>query len=72
MASSPGSLDDMFPPGSLPPSVTALPEDLRERLAQQVGVAQRHQARVVENAVRDAVKGVPLPVRGIIRKALLG
>jgi hypothetical protein len=57
---------------SLPPSVTALPEDLRERLAQQVGVAQRHQARVVENAVRDAVKDVPLPVRGIIRKALLG
>lgn len=72
MASSPGSLDDMFPPGSLPPSVTALPEDVRERLAQQVGVAQRHQARVVENAVRDAVEGVPLPVRGIIRTALLG
>jgi hypothetical protein len=72
VASSPDSLHELFPPGSLPPSVAALPQAVRGRLARQVRAAQRHQANVVENAVRDAVKGAPLPVRGIIRKALLG
>ena len=47
------------------------PADLT-RLAEQVTAARRRQAKVVDDAVRTAVTGVPLPVRGIVRKALLG
>lgn len=72
MASSPGSLHDLLSSGSLPPSVSALPEAVRTRLADQVRAAQRQQARVIEGAVRDALRSVPLPVRGIIRRALAG
>lgn len=54
-----------------PAGVAALPDDVQARLAEQVRAAQRHQSTVVEESVQAAVKGVPLPVRGIIGKALL-
>ncbi len=58
--------------GQPPDSVAALSAEVLERLANQIHVARRHQAEVMNESVRVAVKGVPLPVRGIVRKALLG
>ncbi len=58
--------------GAAPPaSVAALPDSTLSRLADQIHSARRHQHDVVEKSVRAAVKGVPLPVRAIVRKALL-
>jgi hypothetical protein len=42
------------------------------RLVGQVEAAQSRQAQLIEDAVQTAVRGVPLPVRGIVKKALLG
>ena len=58
--------------GVLPDSVAALPPEVLERLAEQVQAARRRQAQQIADAIQVAVKGVPLPVRGIVRKALLG
>lgn len=58
--------------GQAPPSsVAGLPDDVLARLAEQITTARRRQKQVVEQAVQTAVTGVPLPVRGIVRKALL-
>ena len=53
-------------------SVAGLPDDVRSRLADQVLAAQQRQTRLVTEAVDKALRGVPLPVRGIVRKALTG
>jgi ubiquinone biosynthesis protein UbiJ len=53
-------------------SVLALPSEVLEHLADQIEKARRHQIDVMAESVRVAVKGVPLPVRGIVRKVLLG
>ncbi|WP_370248899.1 hypothetical protein [Nocardioides sp.] len=59
--------------GTTPPeSVQALPDDVRQRLADQVRAGRRRQARLTEEAVDRAITGVPLPVRSVIRKALVG
>lgn len=55
-----------------PPAVAALPDDVLDRLADQFVSARRRQADAIASAVQAAVTGVPLPVRGLIRKALLG
>lgn len=55
-----------------PASVAALPAEVLDRLARQVEAARRKQARTMAESVDVAVKGVPLPVRGIVRKTLLG
>ena len=58
--------------GAAPPdSVAGLPDDVLARLADQIDAARRHQKDAVDDSVRTAVTGVPLPVRGIVRKALL-
>jgi hypothetical protein len=56
----------------LPAAVAALPADVLGRLAEQIDTARRHQAEVMAEAVRTAIEGVPFPVRGVVRKALLG
>lgn len=56
----------------LPASIAALPESILARLLDQLHTAQRHQAEILDSSVKTAVKGVPLPVRGIVRKALTG
>lgn len=56
--------------GELPASVASLPEQVLTRLLEQVHAARRHQAEVLESSVKTAVKGVPLPVRSIVCKAL--
>ena len=58
--------------GAAPPdSVAGLPDDVLARLADQIVAARRLQKDAVDDAVQTAVTGVPLPVRGIVRKALL-
>lgn len=59
--------------GAEPPAaVRRLPEEVRARLARQLAEAKQREQRDIEAAVKTAVNGVPLPVRGIVRKALLG
>lgn len=55
-----------------PAAVNALPAEVLTRLAGQIEVARHRQAATMENSVKAALKGVPLPFRGVIRKALLG
>lgn len=55
-----------------PPGVQALAPEVQERLAALVDDARRRQARLMASSVETAIKGVPLPVRGVVKKALLG
>lgn len=59
--------------GEQPPAaVGALPPEVRSRLAGQIEAARRRQAEAMETGVKAALKGVPLPLRSVVRKALLG
>ncbi len=55
-----------------PAAVRALPPEVLTRLAGQIEDARRRQAAAMESGVKAALKGVPLPLRGVVRKALLG
>ena len=55
-----------------PAAVSALPEDAQARLAHQIEEARGRQAAEMDATVLAALKGVPLPFRGMVRKALLG
>jgi hypothetical protein len=44
----------------------------RSALVDQIAVACQRQTRLIDDAVDSAIKGVPLPVRGIVKKALVG
>lgn len=52
--------------------VAELPEETLTRLAGQIAAARERQTAMLDDAVGQALRGVPLPVRGIVRKALLG
>ena len=54
----------------LPASVRALPEPVRTRLAAQVRAARREEDRLMREATDKALRGVPLPFRGGVKKAL--
>jgi hypothetical protein len=57
--------------GAAPPdSIANLPAPVLERLVGQIEAAREHHRRVAEDAVRTVISGAPLPVRGIVRKAL--
>ncbi len=56
--------------GSPPPQVAALPPEVLRRLTAQIDAGRRHHRAVADRAIETAIKGVPLPVRGIVRKAL--
>lgn len=58
--------------GALPPSVAALPADVLHRLIGQVRATRSRQDAEIERALRAALTGVPLPVRGVVRRAVLG
>lgn len=58
--------------GPPPDGVGALPDDVRRRLAGHVETARLRQTEAMSAAVDAAVRGVPLPVRGLVKKALLG
>ncbi len=53
-----------------PASVLALPDDVRAGLAEQIVAAKKHQGELVVEAEARALGGVPLPLRGIVKKAL--
>lgn len=55
-----------------PAAINALPAEVLTRLAGQIEHARRRQAATMETGVKAALKGVPLPFRGMVRKALLG
>lgn len=55
-----------------PPAVAALPPEVRNRLAEQVRSAKQRQREEVDAAVERALHGVPLPVRGVVKKAISG
>ncbi|MBU1801240.1 MAG: hypothetical protein KKA97_03165 [Actinobacteria bacterium] len=57
--------------GAEPPTtVRALAEETRSALASQVHEARRVTAALNAEAVETALRGVPLPVRGLVRKTL--
>jgi hypothetical protein len=59
--------------GAEPPAgVQSLPAAVLTRLAGQIDAARTAQSAKIDESVREAVTGVPLPVRGIVRKALIG
>jgi hypothetical protein len=59
--------------GAAPPdSVAALPEQTRADLAAVLVEARRAQAASLAAAFEATLKHVPFPVRGIVRKVLLG
>jgi hypothetical protein len=66
-----GKLADIL--GEEPPAgVKVLPAEVLTRLAGQIEDASSRQAAAMEAGVKKALKGVPLPLRGVVRKALLG
>jgi hypothetical protein len=55
-----------------PPSVSALNAEDRTALADLLEDSRRRQNRSLEDAFTAALKQVPFPVRGIVKKVLLG
>jgi hypothetical protein len=55
-----------------PASVLALDEPRRAELAEVLADARRRQAKSLEEAFAATLKHVPFPVRGIVKKVLLG
>jgi hypothetical protein len=59
--------------GAAPPaSVTALAAGARSALADLLEDSRRRQTQSLEDAFTAALKQVPFPVRGIVKKVLLG
>ena len=58
--------------GPVPVTVAELPDEVLIRLTAQIETERAHQSQLIDEAARKAVAGVPFPVRGIVRKALLG
>ncbi|UTI66774.1 hypothetical protein NBH00_11330 [Paraconexibacter antarcticus] len=59
-------------PIDLPSGIRALGPDAVARLQTLVGQAEQRQADEAEAALQTALQLVPWPVRGIVRKVLLG
>ena len=65
------SLEDLL--GARPPAgVAALPDADRARLVAIIRAARRNQAADLEASFHATVKHIPFPLRGVVRKALLG
>lgn len=58
--------------GPPPPTVAALAAEDREALAALVRAAQRRQSHELAANAEVAIRKAPLPVRGILKKVLLG
>ncbi len=56
----------------LPPGIQALGPEAVARLQTLVEQAERRQADEAEAALQTALQLVPWPVRGVVRKVLLG
>jgi hypothetical protein len=55
-----------------PASVLALPAASRAELSELLAAARRRQAADLKAAFNASLKHVPFPVRGIVKKVLLG
>ncbi|TAM91396.1 MAG: hypothetical protein EPN43_04340 [Jatrophihabitans sp.] len=55
-----------------PPGVAALSASEREQLAQVLREARHAQAADLQEAFAQALRHVPFPVRGIVKKVLVG
>lgn len=55
-----------------PPSILALDEAARAELADLLADSRRRQTKSLEDAFTATLKHVPFPVRGIVKKVLLG
>lgn len=58
--------------GDPPESVRGLGTEQREAFAALVDDARQRQARALQDALTAAMRHVPYPVRGILRKVLFG
>jgi hypothetical protein len=58
--------------GPAPTSVLALDDDARAALADLLEDSRRRQSRSLDESFAATLKHVPFPVRGIVRKMLLG
>jgi hypothetical protein len=58
--------------GAPPDSVAALPDQTRADLAVQLVAARRAQDAALEGSINAALKAVPLPLRGVVKRVLLG
>jgi hypothetical protein len=56
----------------LPPTVAALPADVHAELAEYLAAARKAQNAALEGSINSALKAVPLPLRGVVKKVLLG
>jgi hypothetical protein len=55
-----------------PPGVAALPDADRARLVMVIRAARRKQAADLEASFHATLKHIPFPLRGVVKKALLG
>lgn len=59
--------------GVAPPAgVTALPDDARSQLVAVIEHARRKQAEDLQASFHATLKHIPFPLRGVVKKALLG
>ena len=56
----------------LPPGVAALPESAQQELADHLLAARDAQDRALDGSITSALKAVPLPLRGVVKRVLLG
>jgi len=56
----------------LPPAVAELPAEFHAELAEFLVAARQSQNNALESSVNSALKAVPLPLRGVVKKVLLG
>jgi hypothetical protein len=54
-----------------PPGISALPAADQQRIAELVAHARRKQATDLAKSFEAALKHVPFPVRGLVKKTLL-
>jgi hypothetical protein len=59
--------------GAAPPAgIAALPEAEQATLADIIATARKRQARDLAESFEAALKHVPFPIRGLVKKTLLG
>ena len=58
--------------GQPPASIAALPEAAQAKLVEIVAGARKKQSRDLADSFDAALKHVPFPVRGLVKKTLLG
>ena len=58
--------------GEPPDGISSLPDPARDALIEIVLGARKRQAQSLQAALAAALKHIPLPLRGIVKKVLIG